>query len=543
MRFSLIFPLFFAIIFSNQSLAMKEKVDLLIINGRIYTVDSVFSIVEAVAVKDKKIVAIGSTKDLTERFHASETIDIKGTYAYPGFIDAHSHFYGYAVGLQYVDLNGARSFEEVISRISVKKVPAGQWVVGRGWDQNLWSSAQFPDYTQLNLLFPDNPVMLIRVDGHVVVANKVALDLAGIKDKGGFLPGEVEMKSGKLTGILSETAADRMRSIVPEPAGEELANLLSEAENRCFKAGLTSVCDAGLDYRQIKTLEALQGSGKLSIHLYIMLSPNTLNLTKLVIKGGYIKERMAVRSIKIYADGSLGSRTARLKQPYTDEPAHSGISVTQPDSIKKLCKLAYDNGYQVNIHCIGDSAVRTVLEIYAEFLKTKNDRRWRIEHAQVVDPADLHYFRDYSIVPSIQATHATSDMAWAGNRLGNERVKSAYAYKDLLMQNGWLPNGTDFPIENISPILTFYAAVSRKNQDGTPVNGFQTENALTREEALKSITIWAARGGFLDHNKGSIEVGKDADLVILNKDLLTIPIEEVPGISVEHTICMGKMVK
>ena len=273
-----------------------------------------------------------------------------------------------------------------------------------------------------------------------------------------------------------------------------------------------------------------------------MLNPTAENLSAYIERGPYETDRLMVRSIKMYADGSLGSHTALMKRPYTDDHGKRGIEVTPADSIQGICRIAYEHGFQMNIHCIGDSAASLILGIYSSFLKGKNDLRWRIEHAQVIDKKDMHLFGDYSVVPSVQATHATSDMYWAEERIGPQRIKGAYAYKELLHQNGWLPNGTDFPIENISPILTFYAAVVRKDLQGYPEKGFQTENALTREEALRSITIWAAKAGFLDKRNGSLEVGKNGDFVILDRDLMKTGLAEIPKTKVLQTYIRGEKV-
>lgn len=522
---------------------MKEKADLLVLNGTIYTIDSIFTKAEAMAVLDGEVVATGSVSSILEKYQSDSVLDFSGKFIYPGFIDPHSHFRGYALGLQYVDLVGSRSFKEVMERISDRQYSSGQWVVGRGWDQNLWAEKSFPDNSELNRLFPDNPVMLIRIDGHVVLANKVALEMANVKKAEDFAKGEVEVKNGFLTGILSERAADHMRSVVPEPRGEEMERLLKEAQTRCFDVGLTTVTDAGLDYGQIVQIDSLQRNGKLCIHLYAMLTPCRENLEGFVGRGTYATDKLEVRSIKLYADGSLGSRTARLKEPYSDAPGQLGLIVTSQDSLRKVCDLALKNGYQVNTHCIGDAAVGMVLQTYAQYLKGKNDLRWRIEHAQVVDPDDMHYFGDFSIIPSVQATHATSDMEWAGERLGPVRIRNAYALKELLSQNGWLPNGTDFPIEHISPLYTFYASVARRDLQGKPDGGFQTENALSREEALRSITIWAARACFLEKKKGSLEPEKDADFIVLGEDLMSIPFGALPGVKVKHTFCRGVRVR
>jgi len=530
-------------IFLNACTPMKESADLLVTNGRIYTVDSGGRIFESMAIKDGKILRLGTTEEISSIFKAKDTLDLHGKNIFPGFIDAHCHFVGLARNLQYVDLTGAISFDEVINRIkSFKSVLPGGWIVGRGWDQNLWSKKQFPDKKMLDLVFPDRPVILIRIDGHVVLANETALKVGGIDRIHKFKQAEVEMKNGKLTGILSENAVDYIRSIVPAPDDTSMAGLLSTAERLCFSSGLTGVSDAGLDFEKIRLLDTLQKQNKLKISIYAMLEPTQKNILTFVNKGPIETKSLTIRSIKIYADGSLGSRTALLKRPYSDAPSSNGILVTSVDSIKRLCKLALEHNYQINTHAIGDSAIKLVLEIYSSFLKGKNNNRWRIEHAQVLDLKDVHLFGDYSIIPSVQTTHATSDMKWAEDRVGAERIKGAYAYKTLLEQNGWLPNGTDFPIEKISPILNFYSAVTRKDITGKPESGFEAENALTKNQALKSITIWAAKANFWENVRGSLEIGKYADFIILDRDIMTIPISEVPKVNVNKTFLRGECV-
>lgn len=529
-----------ALMFTAACLDRDKKVDIILTHGMIYSVDSVNTTYEAMAIRDGKITALGTHESITGKYRADEIIDLGGKPVYPGFIDAHSHFTGYARGLAYVDLGGCKSYDEVLMRLkSSGTYEKGEWILGRGWDQNLWAVKNFPDNEKLNAVYPENPVMLIRVDGHVVLTNQYALTMLGIERSHAFKEGEVRIVNGRLTGILAENAADFIREKATRSTGNELIELLMQAQQKCLRVGLTGVCDAGLEPDDVKLLDSLQRAGALKLSVYAMLTPDSRSIREYVLKGPYITDKLSVRSIKIYADGSLGSRTAMLKGPYSDAPESSGIEVTPPDSISLLCKLAYENGYQVNTHCIGDAAVEMVLKIYGSFLKQKNDLRWRIEHAQVVDPSDFHYFRDFSVVPSVQATHATSDMNWAGDRLGVTRVKGAYAYKELLSQNGWLPNGTDFPIERIDPILTFYASVARKDLKGNPPMGFQIENALSRDEALRSITIWAAKAGFTEKHKGSLEPGKDADFVILSQDLMSISEDQIPGTDVLKTYIGG----
>ena len=543
MRCQFILSIFIFFLFSDCFGQMKERTDLIVYNGKIYTVDNIYSIVEAFAVKNRKIIAVGSNYDILKRFSADSLINATGRIVIPGFIDAHCHFYGYAMGLQQVDLTGTLSFEDVLSRLkNADKDFPGEWLVGRGWDQNTWEIKGFPDKSQLDRMFPDRPVVLIRIDGHSVLANAEAIKRSGIIGKKQFSLGEIVIEDGQLTGIFCETAADFMKNSIPLPSTKTQIYFLGQAQLNCFSVGLTGVADAGMDLGTIQFIDSLQQSDFIKLRINVMLNPSKENITHFIEKGPYRTEVLNIRSIKLYADGSLGSRTALLKQPYADAPGQTGILVTPVNQIRETCELALKNGYQVNTHAIGDSAVKLVLQIYGEFLKGKNDLRWRIEHAQVVDPEELQLFGKFSVIPSVQATHATSDMYWAGDRLGKTRIKWAYSYNALLQQNGWIANGTDFPIERIDPLYTFYAAVARKDMKGFPDGGFQKENALTREDALRSVTIWAAKASFEETSKGSIEPGKFADFVILDKDIMAIPEIEIVKTKVIKTFVGGKQV-
>jgi len=527
----------------THSCSMKKQVDTLVYHARIYTVNDSNQVSDAMVIDQGKVVATGTRDELENGYLPVHELDAGGFAIFPGFIDAHCHFHGLALSLRWVDLVGCLSFDEVVDRVVLADtLNMDGWLTGRGWDQNLWTVKEFPDKEILDERWPDRPVVLVRIDGHSVLANQEALNRAGITDNHHFSPGEVEVRDGKMTGILSETAADYIRSMIPKPDRAATLNLLKEAQEQCFSYGLTGISDAGLDYPTLSLLDSALQAGQLKIHVYAMVEPSEENIEAFIKRGPYRHDRFHVCAIKFYADGSLGSRTALLKEPYSDDPSKTGIQVASPDTLREICKLALDHDYQVCIHCIGDQAVQEVLEVYAEFLRGNNDRRWRIEHAQVVDPSDLEMFGAYSVIPSVQATHATSDMYWAGNRLGPVRIKWAYAYKDLLDQNGWIPNGTDFPIERISPLLTFYAAVARKDVDGFPADGFQMENALTREQALRSITIWAAKADFEEDEYGSLEPGKWADFVILDQDIMEIPIEKVPEVNVLQTWSHGERV-
>jgi predicted amidohydrolase YtcJ len=521
------------------------KADLLVYNATIYTVDSSFSIAEAMVIKDGKIVATGKTADLEKEFDAKEKLDAVGKFIYPGFIDAHAHFVGYGNSLQRVNLVGTNSWDEVIERtkqFATANPPTGRWLLGRGWDQNDWEQKDFPDNTKLNEFFPDRPVLLTRIDGHAAIANQKALDHAGVKAGDTLTGGEIQEQEGRLTGILVDNAVDLVSAKIPDQTKEEFEEALKEAEQNCFAVGLTTIDDCGLSGEAVDRIKAMQDARILKMRFYILLSDEKKNFDYLEKKGIIKTDRLNVRSIKVYADGALGSRGACLLQPYSDKPGWSGFLLSSQAHFDSVANYIYSKGWQMCTHAIGDSGNRTMLNIYAKYLKGKNDLRWRIEHAQVVNQNDFKLFGENSIVPSVQPTHGTSDMYWAGDRLGKDRVKGAYAFKQLLNQNGWIPLGTDFPVEDISPFKTFYAAVIRKDAKGWPENGYQTENALTREEALRGITIWAAKANFEEKEKGSLEKGKFADFVILDKDLLKTDEKELLQTIVLKTFLNGEKV-
>ena len=516
------------ILLSMTSCQTKTAVDLIVHNANIYTVDEQFSKAEAFAVKDGKFVAVGNEKDIMSQYTATEVIDAQGKAVYPGFMDGHCHFVGYGEQLvRWCDLKGCQSFDEVIERLQEHdSLHPAEWLLGRGWDQNLWPVPEFPDNDKLAEVFPRRKVLLTRVDGHAVLASKEVLDLAGIDKDYKLDGGKVILKDGKCTGVLLDNTADVAKALIPPMTREERIHALLQAQENCWAVGLRSVTDAGLDIETIELIDSLQEAGLLKIHVNAMINPDDETMDHFMEKGIIDKEKLTIRSVKIYADGALGSRGAKLIEPYSDAPETSGLILESDEFYHHVCQKAYDAGYQVCCHAIGDAGTRHILDIYTQYLKGENDLRWRVEHSQVVAEKDFQKFHDYSIIPSVQTTHCTSDMDWAGERLG-DRIKNAYAYQRLLQQNGWLINGTDFPIEDISPIYTFYAAVARKHLDGTPSEGFQMENALTREQALRSITIWVAKGCFLESRKGSIEVGKDADFVILDRDIMTVEESEI----------------
>jgi len=521
---------------------MKNKADLIIHNAKIYTVDNSFSVKTAVAVINGKIVAVGDEK-LLEKYESENIIDMNGKPVYPGFIDGHCHFYWYGVNLRHADLVDSQSFEEILEILERHhKEHDDNWLLGRGWDQNDWPEKKFPTREKLDELYPETPVLLTRIDGHAVLANEAAMNAAGITSLSDITKGEAIVENGKMTGVFLENTADKFKDAVPELELKEKQQALMDAQKNCFAVGLTTVVDAGLDYGTIQIIKNMQDQGDLKMRMDIMLTPNEENIEKYVKRGPYKTDYLHIHSIKLYADGALGSRGACLLEPYSDAPDTYGMLVKDPEYYIEKFKLAYKYDYQVNTHTIGDSAGRFILKNYGKILRSNNNRRWRIEHAQIIHPDDFKLFGKFNIIPSIQSTHATSDMYWAEDRIGPERIKVSYAFQDLLEENGWLVNGTDFPIENINPLYTFYSAVARKDLNGYPEEGFQRENALTREQALRSMTIWAAKGSFEEHDKGSIEPGKMADFVVLDRDIMQIESDDIPGAEVVSTFVAGEQV-
>lgn len=521
----------------------KEQADLVIHNAVLYTVDSAFSVTQAVAVKDGKILATGDDKTIMDHYDAKQVIDAKGQFVYPGLIDAHTHFYRYGLGLQTANLVGTESWDDILAKLKTFAAEKKEgWLIGRGWDQNDWPVKEFPHNEKLNELFPDRPVVLTRIDGHAAIANQRALDMAGVKAGAALTGGEVETKNGKLTGILIDNAVGLVTSKIPAATSDQIKKGLLEAQQNCFAVGLTTVDDCGLNAQEVLMIDSLQKSGDVKMRVYAMLSDRKDNYDFIFQRGKIKTDRLNVRSFKVYADGALGSRGACLLEPYSDKPGWRGFFLSNPAHFDSVAAVIYEKGFQMCTHAIGDSGNRTMLHIYAKYLKGKNDFRWRIEHAQVINQHDFDLFGSNSIIPSVQPTHATSDMYWAQDRLNAERVKGAYAFKQLLDQNGWIPLGTDFPVEDISPFKTFYAAVVRKDAKGWPEGGYQMENALSREAALRGMTIWAARSNFEENEKGSIEKGKFADFTITDRDLMKTTPQTILQTQVTMTFVNGEKV-
>lgn len=523
----------------------KANSDAYLLKGTIYTAEDVHPVVESMVVQGGKITALGSFADLFREFPDLPVIDHGEQFIYPGFIDPHCHFLGYGRALQQADLRGADSIEEVIKRLKIhrEKYPSASWLLGRGWDQNLWGIDSYPSKADLDSHFPDTPVYLIRIDGHAAWVNQCTLDLVGLDDNSDFDDQLLLRDNGGLKGILIDEAMHVAQPHLPEPDEASDRQALLDAQSNCFAVGLTSVMDCGLPRSSIELINDLHQSGELQMHTNIMVTgTDEASLDHFLERGPWITDRMNVRSVKFYADGALGSRGARLLEPYSDDADNKGAFIHSGSYLEEQFKRIKNAGFQVCTHAIGDGAVRLLLDVYERVLEPNNDCRWRIEHAQIVHPEDMDRFGARNIIPSVQSTHATSDMYWAGNRLGLERLQRAYRLKDLLAQNGWLPNGSDFPIERINPLLGFFAAVARQDEHGWPEDGFQIDQALTREEAFKAMTIWAAKANFDEEKRGSLKAGKQADFIILKDDLMRLPLLEIPRQQVVRTYVNGQQV-
>ena len=517
----------------------QQQVDLIVTNATIYTVNDAFSKAEAFAIKDGKFVDVGSTSEITTKYISKEILDANRKTIVPGLIDAHCHFFRMGLQQQKVSLEGTKSYDEVLERlITFQKEKNVNFITGRGWDQNDWEVKEFPTKEKLDILFPNTPVAIRRIDGHALLANQAAIDITKVTKNTPVTGGEIIVKDGKMTGVFIDAAMDFIQ--VPKPTKLTSIQGLKDAQQIAFSYGLTTVDDAGLDQSTVELIDSLQQENELKIRIYAMISATQKNLDYYINKGIIKTDRLHVRSFKIYGDGALGSRGAAMRKSYSDRSNHFGALIYNPERYREMAKQIAASEYQMNTHAIGDSANTWILKTYKTFLQGKTNKRWRIEHAQIIAPEDFTLFEN--VIPSIQPTHATSDMYWAQDRIGKERMKGAYAYKDLLEAYGKVALGTDFPVEQVNPFLTFYAAAVRKDTDGYPDDGFQIENRLSREETLKGMTIWAAYSNFEENEKGSIEVGKLADFTILNQNIMIVDAAKIPKTKATATYVNGEKV-
>jgi predicted amidohydrolase YtcJ len=520
--------------------ASAQTADLAITNARIYTVNPKQPNASAIAVRDGKILAVGND---VSRYVTTSTkvIDARGATIMPGFIDSHGHVRGLGDMLGNIDLRGLTSQAEIVSRVKTAAAShkQGEWIEGRAWDQNLWQGQQFPDAVGISRATPDNPVALERVDGHALWVNQKAMELADINTATPDPPGGKLLRDAKgaPTGVLLDQAQQLVRKKIPSASATQIEASLLRATEHLARDGITTVHDAGVQYEDITGYRVLIRAGKLPVRIYAMI----LYPLPLPAKTE-IGDFLTIRSTKLVSDGALGSRGAAMIEPYSDDPGNRGLQILDRATIRGAAEAALAKGFQVNTHAIGDRANRDTLDAYAEVLKGPNDKRFRIEHAQVVAPEDFGKFKQYSIIASMQATHATSDMLWAQDRIGPQRINGAYAWQTFLHLGVHVPNGSDFPVEDANPLLGFYAAVTRQKLDGTPAAGWFPDQRMSREEALRSWTLEGAYAAFEENRKGSLEAGKLADFVMLSADIMTIPASEISHARVTMTVVNGKIV-
>lgn len=537
---------------SAPSRASVERPDLIFINAGIYTVDNARPMASALAVKDDRIVFVGSDSEarVLGRNNA-RIVDLKGRIVIPGMVDAHAHLLGLATSLRNVLLAGSSSYDEVIRRVTerARTVKPGEWIEGRGWDQNLWPEKSFPTHEALSRATPKNPVVVRRIDGHAILANAMAMRLAGItaatKDpEGGRI---VRLPNGDPSGVFVDNASGLVSRRIPSASDATLRDATLAAVAEANRWGLTGIHDAGESRRAIEIFESLARAGRFNLRNYVMVSDNEPDIRYYTNRGprnGLYGGRIWVRAIKTYADGALGSRGAALLAAYSDDPGNVGLLVSQPAHIQQVAELGLRTGFQVNTHAIGDRGNRVALDAFAGALRAvpTADHRFRIEHAQVLSPQDIPRFSQLGVIPSMQASHQTSDMRWAEARVGQERVRGAYAWRSLLNTGVVIPNGSDFPVEEVNPLISFHSAVTRQDAKNWPAGGWHPDQAMTRDEALRAMTIWPAYAAFQEKELGSLTPGKYADFVVLDRDIMRVAPTEILGTRVLATYLGGKIV-
>jgi predicted amidohydrolase YtcJ len=532
--------------------ATPASADLIVTHARIYTVDDNHPFVSALAVKDGRVQFVGSEREaLLLRGPSTRVIDAGGHTVLPGMTDAHAHLFGLAQFLRNIDLTDTRSYEEIINRVAarVKETPSGRWVIGRGWDQNKWGDTRFPTHEALSRISPNNPVMLERIDGHAMLVNAAVMKLAGVtaatKDPAG---GRIERgANGEPTGVFVDNAMSLIEKVIPPMSHDEMKSATLAAIAECNRLGLTALHDPGEPEDVLDMFEELAKANNFSVRVYAMISDDSAAIEHYFKRGpqsDLYDGHLWIRAIKLYADGALGSRGAALLDPYTDDPKNSGLLKSTPAHLQDVATRALRNGFQVATHAIGDRGNRVALDAYEAALKAvpTTDHRFRIEHVQVLDHADIPRFAQLGVIPSMQAVHQTSDMYWAATRLGYARTFGAYAWRSLLNTGVIIPDGSDFPVERVSPLFSFHAAVSRQDDNNWPPGGWFPEQMMTREEALKGMTIWPAFAAFQEKELGSLTPGKRADFVILDRDIMTIPASEILGTTVLGTYIGGRAV-
>ena len=527
-----------------------ESVDLIIHNAHVHVMDDQNTVADAVAISDGKIVEIGPERQILNKYSAEEYIDAQLKDVYPGFTDAHAHIFSYARQMLSVDLVGCKSYEEMLVRIEKYQSKHNRdFIIGRGWDQSLWQEGEMPTNDRLNELYPDIPVCLFRIDGHALLANDYLMTKSDVVNKvaadpelhnGGYFmyrtPDSEHLDSDnapvlqavlesepKLSGVMVDNAMNPIMDILPDFPEDELKKAILEVQAELYGYGITGVHEAGVKFNELDLLQRMTENDEIELNIYAMLLPTDKNFEFVKNHGIYTSKSLSVRSIKVLGDGALGSRGAFLKQEYYDHHGHLGYLTTSMKRMQEIADFCINNGYQMNTHAIGDSTNRVMLEMYEEAFEVNPDHRWRIEHAQIVDPDDFHRFAKAGVFPSVQPTHAVSDQRWAESRIGQKRMTGAYAYKSLLDQFGMIAIGTDFPVELTDPFRTIHAAVNRKNSENIPGTGFLADESITFEQCIRGMTIWAAFASFQENELGTIEEGKDATIVIFDDPVNAAP--------------------
>ncbi len=529
-----------------------QQADLVVTNARIYTSDVNRPAAEALAVRGGRIAFVGSNRGaLALAGPRTERLDLAGKTVITGMVDAHAHLLGLGQALRTVDLVGTRSYDEVIARVVARAKTArpGEWIRGRGWDQNDWADTRFPTHAALSRAVPNNPVYLTRVDGHAALVNTKALELAQVTaatpdPTGGRF---IRDSANNPTGVLVDNAQGIVGRVIPAPTHAELRDQTLVAIAEANRWGLTGIHDAGVAPEGIAVYEELAKEGHYNLRNYVMVRSSDSVLDAILQRGpqkALYDGRLWIRAIKLVADGALGSRGAALLEPYSDDPGNTGLITTPPERIKSVAVRALKAGFQVNVHAIGDRANRMVLDQFEAALGEvpTADHRFRIEHAQILRYQDIPRFAELDVIPSMQGSHQTSDMYWAPNRLGPARLSGAYAWRSLLNTGVVIPNGSDFPVEAVNPLISFHSFFTRQDADNFPPGGWMPEQRTTRQEALLSITLWPAYAGFMENESGSLTPGKYADFVVLDRDIMTVAPEAVLGTRVLMTVLGGKAV-
>ncbi len=530
----------------------QPPADLVVTNARIYTVDDGRPLAQAMAVRGGRVQFVGDPRGaLALRGPQTRVVDLGGRTVIPGMVDAHGHLSGLGLGLRNVDLVGTASYDEVIARVAerARATPRGTWIVGRGWDQNDWGDTRFPSHEALSRAVPDHPVYLERVDGHAALVNAAGMRAAGVtRDTRDPEGGRLERTpAGEPTGVFVDNAQGLVERSIPAPTREERRQALRAAARELHRYGLVGVHTAGEGRATIELMEEMAQRGELDLRAYVMISDDSAAIAHYFARGpksGLHDGRVWVRSVKLYADGALGSRGAALLEPYADDPNNRGLLVSAPAHIEEVARRALRAGFQVNTHAIGDRGNRLVLDAYQKALAAAPvaDHRFRVEHAQILHHEDVPRFAELGVIPSMQASHQTSDMYWAGNRLGQGRLLGAYAWRALLDAGSIVPNGSDFPVELVNPLISFHAAVSRQDARNWPTGGWFPEQRMTRDEALRSMTLWPAVAGFQEQELGSLAAGRRADFVVLDRDIMRVPAEQILGTRVLATWFGGRPV-